>query len=60
MGIRFNIPILVWIFGAQTALPDGDLSHESIGVADVIHLGLIPTILDTAITTTITKLDLPP
>ena len=56
-GIRSNTPILVCMIGAQTALPDEDLPHESIGVAGVIHLGLIPTILDIAITTTTTELN---
>ena len=56
-GIRSSTFILVCIFGAQTALPDRDLPHESIGVAYVIHLGLMPTFLDTVITTTFTELN---
>jgi len=39
---KYNVIILLYIFGFGTALRDGELEDKHVGVVDCIHMGIIP------------------
>lgn len=54
-GMQSKINILSHMAGFNTALPNGDLLNNKMGLGDWIYLGLIPTTLTTQFNNTVTS-----
>ena len=53
--MQSKINILSHMAGFNTALPNGDLLNNKMGLGDWIYLGLIPTTLTTQFNNTVTS-----